>query len=365
MRLTPCPACLPSEEVEDGEEEDDEGPLGGAHGGADEDDMGVQLEPFNLKRERELGDFDEDGNYVERRVEKDIVDAWLDGVEVDATAAERAAARDEALRAAQRAPVDAEEVGEASKAEVLALKRKLVAHLREGETATATLARLSGRRNTGGGRGAAATARRKLEPEAAAAVEEVTDAASALLDAGDFGIYGKSREELQKDLDAEDASKAASRSKLLADDDDGDDMFASSDDEGAAPAKREQAAAGGGDDGNASGSGGGATAAPPGFVLDEKSGYYVDASTGVYYHPGHQLYFSSGRWYSWSQDKGYVEAAAPTPQPQPERKPTADEVDAMGVARLKATLTAAGGDPAKHVEKEELRTAVKRAIGLL
>ena len=199
----------------------------------------------------------------------------------------------------------------------------------------------------------------------ACAVEEVTDAASALLDAGDFGIYGKSREELQKDLDAEDASKAASRSKLLADDDDGDDMFASSDDEGAAPAKREQAAAGGGDDGNASGSGGGATAAPPGFVLDEKSGYYVDASTGVYYHPGHQLYFSSGRWYSWSQDKGYVEAAAPTPQPQPERKPTADEVDAMGVARLKATLTAAGGDPAKHVEKEELRTAVKRAIGLL
>ena len=85
VRLTPCPACLPSEDDEDGEEEDDEGPLGGAHGGADEDDMGVQLEPFNLKRERELGDFDEDGNYVERRVEKDIVDAWLDGVEVDAT----------------------------------------------------------------------------------------------------------------------------------------------------------------------------------------------------------------------------------------------------------------------------------------
>ena len=104
-------------------------------------------------------------------------------------------------------------------------------------------------------------------------------------------------------------------------------------------------------------------AAPAGFVLDEKSGYYVDASTGVYYHPGHQLFYSNGRWYSWSQDKGYIEAAAPTPQP--ERKPTVDEVDAMGVSALKAALKAAGGDAAKHVEKEELRQAVKRALGLL
>lgn len=44
----------------------------------DEDD-GVKLEPFNLARERQEGDFDEGGNYVERREEEDptATDAWL------------------------------------------------------------------------------------------------------------------------------------------------------------------------------------------------------------------------------------------------------------------------------------------------
>lgn len=38
-------------------------------------DSGVPLEPFNLRRERETGYFDEEGNYVAYREEAD--DAWL------------------------------------------------------------------------------------------------------------------------------------------------------------------------------------------------------------------------------------------------------------------------------------------------
>ena len=44
-----------------------------------EEDEGIQLEPFNLAKEREEGHFDEGGNYVEHREEEDasLQDAWL------------------------------------------------------------------------------------------------------------------------------------------------------------------------------------------------------------------------------------------------------------------------------------------------
>lgn len=43
------------------------------------EDEGVQLEPFNLAKEREEGHFDEGGNYVEHKEEEDasLQDAWL------------------------------------------------------------------------------------------------------------------------------------------------------------------------------------------------------------------------------------------------------------------------------------------------
>ena len=42
----------------------------------------MKFEPFNLKKEREEGYFDDAGNYVEKGQEEDVQDAWLDSAEV-------------------------------------------------------------------------------------------------------------------------------------------------------------------------------------------------------------------------------------------------------------------------------------------
>ncbi|PQQ12339.1 hypothetical protein Pyn_11880 [Prunus yedoensis var. nudiflora] len=44
---------------------------------------GIQIEPFNLNKEREEGYFDADGNFVEYANKNEVEDAWLDSVEVD------------------------------------------------------------------------------------------------------------------------------------------------------------------------------------------------------------------------------------------------------------------------------------------
>ena len=44
-------------------------------------DAGVPIEPFHLRRERQEGYFDADGNYIEYRLEN-ITDPWLDSLEV-------------------------------------------------------------------------------------------------------------------------------------------------------------------------------------------------------------------------------------------------------------------------------------------
>lgn len=40
------------------------------------EDSGIPLEPFNLRREREEGYFDDEGNYIEYRLQLNE-DAWL------------------------------------------------------------------------------------------------------------------------------------------------------------------------------------------------------------------------------------------------------------------------------------------------
>jgi len=50
--------------------------------GADYSEGGVTFEPFNLKKEREEGYFDDAGNYIENGQEEEVEDAWLDSAEV-------------------------------------------------------------------------------------------------------------------------------------------------------------------------------------------------------------------------------------------------------------------------------------------
>ena len=42
-------------------------------------EAGVAFEPFHLKKEREEGYFDADGNYIQYKLD-DVKDAWLDSL---------------------------------------------------------------------------------------------------------------------------------------------------------------------------------------------------------------------------------------------------------------------------------------------
>eukprot|EP01024_Parvocaulis_polyphysoides_P068781 TRINITY_DN8395_c1_g1_i1.p1 TRINITY_DN8395_c1_g1~~TRINITY_DN8395_c1_g1_i1.p1 ORF type:complete len:232 (-),score=57.33 TRINITY_DN8395_c1_g1_i1:361-1056(-) len=73
----------------EGQEEDQEGDDGyEEEGQVYEDEVGVRVEPFNLKEERTRGYFDAAGNYVENKGGKDndedegVTDAWLDSTQV-------------------------------------------------------------------------------------------------------------------------------------------------------------------------------------------------------------------------------------------------------------------------------------------
>ncbi|XP_020531039.1 uncharacterized protein LOC18423823 [Amborella trichopoda] len=86
---------------------------------------GVQIEPFNLKLEREEGYFDSEGNYVEYRNENDIKDAWLDNIDVDGQYARKKIPQE---------TKEVEEVKSFSSAEIAKIKRRIANLLRPGET---------------------------------------------------------------------------------------------------------------------------------------------------------------------------------------------------------------------------------------
>lgn len=374
-----------------GSDSDAEGAEEGGGASDDEDEFGryrgvggvggdgdVPLEPFNLKRERQLGTFDEDGNYTERRIDRDVEDAWLDSVEMDATLKERMAAKaalaakTEAGRGAGTSEggggSDEGEGRERTEAEVIALKRALVEHMHPGESVTSALARLSGQRSGKGARGGASKSRSALEPAAAAAVAAITEAASALMDGGDFEIYQARSEELRQHVE-EHERKGAARNALLNDaNSDAEDMFADSDDD-ANKAKCAKEVA-------KDESAGQPSHAMAGYTYDPSSGYYVDASTGTYYDTRSKLFYSSGngKWYSHDAQRGYVEAEAPlhalqqsapvAPAAAAMPAPTAAELESMGVRELKQRLLAGGVDPSGYVEKSELLAVAKKLCGV-
>ncbi|KAL4196813.1 hypothetical protein AMTRI_Chr04g185070 [Amborella trichopoda] len=90
---------------------------------------GVQIEPFNLKLEREEGYFDSEGNYVEYRNENDIKDAWLDNIDVDGQYARKKIPQE---------TKEVEEVKSFSSAEIAKIKRRIANLLRPGETVILT-----------------------------------------------------------------------------------------------------------------------------------------------------------------------------------------------------------------------------------
>jgi hypothetical protein len=190
-------------------------------GGADE---GV-FEPFNLDAERETGSFDEEGNYSERKPDKDDDDAWLEGVEVDERMAEKCAREAAAEAALPEKLTDAEQAR---------MKLEIASLLDAGETVLRALKRMGGGAVGGGaaaralasrGRGrSAATAqppRAALAPAHRGAFERLTELSSALMACGEYDVYTFSKESFLRSA----AALAPPATDMFGDDDDAD-MFA-------------------------------------------------------------------------------------------------------------------------------------------
>lgn len=108
--------------------------------------MGVPIEPFNLRNERETGFFDENMNYVFKK-EKGEVDAWLadlDEATIEASIGEAAAAEKKLLEKRKL-----EEENEAKKPirTVQELKEELLSYMLPEETISSTLRRLTGKQS--------------------------------------------------------------------------------------------------------------------------------------------------------------------------------------------------------------------------
>jgi len=282
---------------------------------------------FNLDDERATGRFDEDGNYYwndekdkdgTRREKGDAEDAWLKGAEVLEGEKHEAAMR--ARRERERRRDDEPE--ELTERQIASLNMRVSDLLLPGETLRRGLARLGGQRSkakTGSGR------RRGLPPglstagaaddDAPAANEEgfkeLTDCSAALVGAGEYEAYSKTKEEFER---AAQLFLGGAEDDADGDDDDGggDDMFASDldDDEGkegedvsAWPVSRLKSylAERGADLEGVLEKGELVRLAQERFALERKvpAGYAFDAQSGYYYSHQDQLYLDPGSGYHY------------------------------------------------------------------
>eukprot|EP00798_Chlamydomonas_sp_ICE-L_P009846 gene9846-7733_t len=163
-----------------------------------EEEDGVKFMPFNLNEEREEGDFDESGNYVERKNDEEK-DAWMDSheakvvseeVRAKIAAREAAAAKEASVR---QAPL--------TDRQIATLKMEIAELMKEGESITRALKRLGAKRAMGKRdrqrMEAAGTAGAPVEADRLS-FERMTEVADQLLVEGEADVYSTSKEELEK-----------------------------------------------------------------------------------------------------------------------------------------------------------------------
>ncbi|CAI0448499.1 unnamed protein product [Linum tenue] len=145
-------------------------------------DDGVQMEPFNLDREREEGYFDAQGNFVEYVNENDFKDPWLDTAEVDTRYANSKVAEDN----------DESEAPEMSSDETGQIKRRIADLLEPGETVLQALRRLKG---TSIGK------KEKMSAETQLLFDQLTEDANKLLDSGEYDVYHDKQEIFEREAE--------------------------------------------------------------------------------------------------------------------------------------------------------------------
>ncbi|KAI4296357.1 hypothetical protein L6164_036322 [Bauhinia variegata] len=296
-------------------------------------DDGIQIEPFNLSKEREEGYFDADGNFVEYVREKEIKDAWLDNIEVDP----KYAGLNSAITN------DEDEIEDLSSKDIGTMKRRIADVLEPGETVLQALRRLKG----------SSDRKAKMSSDTKVVFDQLTEDAMKLMENGEYDVYHEKQEVFQREAegyeklahakegtsldtaernpylngeknlvsgntDSSVLSATLPTSALGTSDTNvstaeasgngvGDyDMFADDNEDASAKpsASENNAVSQPSSDALNSDSEGGAWQTD--YVYDESSGYYYNSSIGYYYDPNTGLYCSaaSGQWYSYNEETG-------------------------------------------------------------
>uniref|UniRef100_A0A6N2KJL4 OCRE domain-containing protein n=1 Tax=Salix viminalis TaxID=40686 RepID=A0A6N2KJL4_SALVM len=292
---------------------------------------GIQIEPFNLEKEREEGYFDAEGNFVEYINENEIKDAWLDSVQVD----ERYVGKTSV--ASINEDDDKDDGRDLSSEEIGMMKSRIANLLEPGETVLQALRRLKGRSNK---------SKEKMSTETQLLFDQLTEDANKLLDHGEYNVYHDKREVFKREAEGYErlalargkvasiseglegsgygmekglsssltspgtASSAlsdvnvgppipsVSTAEIPSHDGDAFDMFGDDEDNGTAIAGQSSS--------NGLNAISGAESLQNDYVYDETSGYYYSSSLGYYYDPSTGLYCqaTSGQWYSFNEETG-------------------------------------------------------------
>lgn len=300
----------------------------------DPDEVNV-MEPFNLKKEREEGFFDPEGNYVEY-VEKDFQDPWLESTEVDESLAKKAAAR---------AAIANEPQPDLSAQEMAAVKRRIANALEPGETVLQGLRRLGGTgRREGGKKGSIVGKGGRMPDDKKEQFDRLTEDAMKLMDAGEYGVYSELKETFEREAAGYEALVRARSGPPEG----GGNMFADSDEEeepvipiangsnGAGKSglpdsegpstrrevtetlehsneqRRDVQDASGGQlpsTGPSEETQSGAPSNDSGYVFDPSTGYYYNSDIGYYYDSTSGLFCSAstGLWYRFVESTNTYE----------------------------------------------------------
>nr|KYP60556.1 LIN1-like protein [Cajanus cajan] len=253
-------------------------------------DDGIQIEPFNLDKEREEGYFDAAGNFVEYVRENEIKDAWLDNIEVDPKYA--------ALSSV--ATKEEDEVTELSSKDIGAMKRRIANVLEPGETVLQALRRLKGNSDR----------KAKMSAETKIVFDQLTEDAMKLME---NDVYHEKQEVFNREAEGYEKLARAKEGTSLHSEASGNgaddyDMFADDEHDASKPSTDENKGVSQSSSGaiNSSSEGG---ASQNDYVYDESSGYYYSSSLGYYYDPNTGLYCSaaSGQWYSFNEETNTYE----------------------------------------------------------
>ncbi|KOM57348.1 hypothetical protein LR48_Vigan11g038100 [Vigna angularis] len=135
-------------------------------------DDGIQIEPFNLDKEREEGYFHAAANFVEYG---SLQDAWLDNIEFDP--------KYSALKSVPTNDVD-EGMPDLSSKDIAVMKRRIANVLEPGETVLQALRRLKGNSDR----------KAKMSAETKVVFDQLTEDAMKLMENGEYNVYHEKRE---------------------------------------------------------------------------------------------------------------------------------------------------------------------------